>query len=174
MNPDWTGALEQARAHAPFLARALDRLPELEALLAAGQGEAALDLARQAGTDAPSLGAALRRERLAIALTLAIGDLAGAFPLARVTGGAVSAAEPASARSFASGAMPKGFPQGAIFAEKSGGASRGWRQVSGLLGPWFPLLNPGTFNRRGDVTLCRMPRFRYPHRTGPNVRTAQR
>ncbi len=86
MTADWTGAIERARAHAPFLSRAIDRLPDLTALLAAGHGEAALDWARRAGQGEEDVGVALRRERLALALALAIGDLAGAFPLARVTG----------------------------------------------------------------------------------------
>lgn len=86
MNADWTNALSRARAHAPFLARGLDRLPALEALLAEGRGEDALAFARAAGADAPDTGAALRREKLALAVALAIGDLAGAFPLARVVG----------------------------------------------------------------------------------------
>jgi [glutamine synthetase] adenylyltransferase / [glutamine synthetase]-adenylyl-L-tyrosine phosphorylase len=84
-NPDWTGAIERAQADAPFLARALDRLPDLAGLLAAGEGEAALDHARRAGAGAADLQTALRRERTALALVLAIGDLAGAFPLAKVT-----------------------------------------------------------------------------------------
>jgi len=85
-SPDWTHALSRARAHAPFLAGLIDRQPDLVALLAAGDGEAALAHARAAGSGAPSVGAALRRERRALALALAIGDLAGAFPLARVMG----------------------------------------------------------------------------------------
>ena len=84
MTFDWPDGLARARANAPFLARALDRQPELEALLQAGDGEAALAWARSAGDDAPSCEAALRRERLALAAALAVGDLAGAFPLARV------------------------------------------------------------------------------------------
>ena len=83
--PDWTGALERARAHAPFLARSLDRQPELADLLAAGNGEAALDWAKAQG-QRDAVEAALRRERLGLATALAIGDLAGAFALARVTG----------------------------------------------------------------------------------------
>lgn len=83
--PDWTGALARAQAHAPFLAGLIDRQPALVALLAAGEGEAALAAARAAGEGAPDVGSALRRERRALALALAIGDLAGAFPLARVT-----------------------------------------------------------------------------------------
>ncbi len=80
---DWASALARARAHAPFLARALDRQPDLAALLAAGEGEAALALARSHSAH-PDTEVALRRERLALAAALAVGDLAGAFPLARV------------------------------------------------------------------------------------------
>ena len=84
--PDWTGAMTRARAHAPYLARGLDLLPDLAALLAAGEGEEALAWALAAGVGAPDTGTALRREKQALALALAIGDLAGAFPLLRVTG----------------------------------------------------------------------------------------
>ena len=78
------GAIERARRFAPFLAGALDALPDLRETLAAGRLDEALAMARAAGDNAPDLGAALRRERLALALALAIGDLAGALPLARV------------------------------------------------------------------------------------------
>ncbi|MFC0203568.1 bifunctional [glutamine synthetase] adenylyltransferase/[glutamine synthetase]-adenylyl-L-tyrosine phosphorylase [Novosphingobium soli] len=83
---DWTGALARARAHAPYLAGALDRLPALAERLAAGDGAGALALARAAGAGAPNPGSALRREKQALSLALAIGDLAGAFPLLEVTG----------------------------------------------------------------------------------------
>ncbi|HEX8058258.1 MAG TPA: glutamine-synthetase adenylyltransferase, partial [Novosphingobium sp.] len=86
MTADWTGALARAEAHAPFLSRAMDRLPDLVALLAAGDGEGALAWAKRQGEGVEDVGIALRRERLALALALAIGDLAGAFPVARVTG----------------------------------------------------------------------------------------
>ncbi|MCL4672586.1 MAG: bifunctional [glutamate--ammonia ligase]-adenylyl-L-tyrosine phosphorylase/[glutamate--ammonia-ligase] adenylyltransferase [Sphingomonadaceae bacterium] len=82
---DWTAALDRARAHAPFLAMALERRPDLAELLSAGEGEAALERARASGEGIEDVGVALRRERLGVALVLAIGDLAGAFPLARVT-----------------------------------------------------------------------------------------
>lgn len=82
--PDWTGAIARAHAHAPFLSRALERLPHLAGLLAAGDGDGALAMARKAGSEVADVATALRRERLALALTLGIGDLAGAFPLARV------------------------------------------------------------------------------------------
>jgi len=81
--PDWTAALARARACAPFLALGLDRQPELEALLAEGRGEEALAHARNFASG-PDAAVALRRERLALAVALAIGDLAGAFPLERV------------------------------------------------------------------------------------------
>jgi glutamate-ammonia-ligase adenylyltransferase len=81
---DWTGALARARAHSPFLTMGLDRQPELERLLAEGRGEEALVHARSLSTASDHVGLALRRERWALAVSLAIGDLAGAFPLTRV------------------------------------------------------------------------------------------
>jgi len=83
---DFSNALARARAHSPFLARALDRLPQLEEVLAAGDIEQALVMARAAGERAGEIGVALRRERLALALAVAVGDLAGALPLERVVG----------------------------------------------------------------------------------------
>ncbi|MGN3974535.1 bifunctional [glutamine synthetase] adenylyltransferase/[glutamine synthetase]-adenylyl-L-tyrosine phosphorylase [Tsuneonella sp. SYSU-LHT278] len=84
MAADWTSAIDRARSEAPFLARALDRLPGLAELLERGEGEAAMAWAKAAGERADDAGIALRRERLALATALAVGDLAGAFPLARV------------------------------------------------------------------------------------------
>ncbi|MEP1606635.1 MAG: hypothetical protein ABJJ48_10015, partial [Marinomonas sp.] len=81
---DWASALQRAKDEAPFLARALSRQPELADLLQAGEGEAALEWARQAGKTCDDVGVALRRERLALATALAIGDLAGVFSLERV------------------------------------------------------------------------------------------
>lgn len=86
MTQDWTGALARARAHAPYLANGLDRLPGLETLLAAGDGAGALAWAKAAGSGCDEVGSALRREKLALAVALAVGDLAGAFPLLTVTG----------------------------------------------------------------------------------------
>ena len=80
----WTGAIARAAAHSPYLAQGLERWPALAALLESGEGEAALRWAKAAGAGAKEVGAALRREKRALALVLAIGDLAGAFPLARV------------------------------------------------------------------------------------------
>ena len=86
MNEDRQYGLERAREHAPFLARGLDKLPELAELLADRKYEEALTFARRAGDGAEDVAVALRRERLALAVALAVGDLGGAFPLARVTG----------------------------------------------------------------------------------------
>ena len=116
MIPDWTGALARARAHAPYLAGALDRLPALAELLAVGDGEAALAWAKAAGQGAADTGVALRREKQALALALAIGDLAGAFPLLRVTGELSAFADRALDAAIAAGirrrvpdAEPAGF-----------------------------------------------------------------
>jgi [glutamine synthetase] adenylyltransferase / [glutamine synthetase]-adenylyl-L-tyrosine phosphorylase len=84
MSADWHGAIERAQRHAPFLAALLAREEPVAALLREGGGEDALAAAGAAGEGAQSLGVRLRRERRALALALAIGDLAGAFPLARV------------------------------------------------------------------------------------------
>ncbi|MBX7481772.1 bifunctional [glutamate--ammonia ligase]-adenylyl-L-tyrosine phosphorylase/[glutamate--ammonia-ligase] adenylyltransferase [Qipengyuania qiaonensis] len=82
MAVDWTSALQRARAHAPFLARALERRPGLAEMLDAGDGEAALLRAKRAEGD--DVATALRRQRLGLALVLAIGDLAQAFDLEKV------------------------------------------------------------------------------------------
>ncbi len=84
MAADWQAAITRARTHAPFLKLALERRPELVGLLATSEGEAALAAARAAGEGESDVGVALRRERLGLALVLAVGDLAGAFPLQRV------------------------------------------------------------------------------------------
>ncbi|MCB2088325.1 MAG: bifunctional [glutamine synthetase] adenylyltransferase/[glutamine synthetase]-adenylyl-L-tyrosine phosphorylase [Sphingomonadaceae bacterium] len=100
MDGDWQSALERARNHAPFLALGLERQPELAELLAAGKGEEALAWARAAGDGTDDAGIALRREKWALAVALAVGDLAGAFPLARVTGELSSFADRALDRSI--------------------------------------------------------------------------
>ena len=80
---DWAGALQRARDNAPFLGRALDRQPALAEILSAGKADEALRWSRDQG-EHDDVGVGLRRHRLALATTLAIGDLAGAFPLVRV------------------------------------------------------------------------------------------
>jgi len=116
MNSDWSNALERARAHSPFLSQAMDLLPDLVALLEAGDADAALAHARAAGAGVDDVGVALRRERRALALALAIGDLAGAFPLLQVTGElsafadrAMDAAIAAAIRRRVPDAEPAGF-----------------------------------------------------------------
>ncbi|MBO9517744.1 MAG: bifunctional [glutamate--ammonia ligase]-adenylyl-L-tyrosine phosphorylase/[glutamate--ammonia-ligase] adenylyltransferase [Porphyrobacter sp.] len=84
MSNAWQKAIERAQAHSPFLNLALSRQPELTDLLGQGDGEAAIAAARRAGEGAADTGVALRKERLALAATVAIGDLAGAFSLTRV------------------------------------------------------------------------------------------
>ncbi|WP_342773189.1 glutamine-synthetase adenylyltransferase [Alteraurantiacibacter aquimixticola] len=83
MTADWDNALRRARDHAPFLALAMKRLPHLAELLEQGRADEALALAK--AVDEGDLGKALRIERLGLALVLGVGDLAGHFPLARVT-----------------------------------------------------------------------------------------
>jgi glutamate-ammonia-ligase adenylyltransferase len=85
-NHDFKDALERAENHSPFLRVTLDAHPGLKKILAAGGLEEALTSARNAGADVPELGTALRRERSALALVLAIADLAGALPLEQVVG----------------------------------------------------------------------------------------
>ncbi|HEY0111755.1 MAG TPA: bifunctional [glutamine synthetase] adenylyltransferase/[glutamine synthetase]-adenylyl-L-tyrosine phosphorylase [Allosphingosinicella sp.] len=77
-------ALRRARRHSPFLRLQLDRFPDVTEALASGRLEQAVFLARDAGKGTDDVGAALRRERSALAAALAIGDLAEAFPLERL------------------------------------------------------------------------------------------
>jgi glutamate-ammonia-ligase adenylyltransferase len=84
MQVNWDNAIRRARDHAPYLALAMQRLPELTALLAEGKADAALETAL--AIEDEDVGRALRREKLGLALVLGIGDLAGHFPLLKVTG----------------------------------------------------------------------------------------
>ncbi len=84
MTANWTYALQRARNHSPFLALAMQRFPELTELLTQGKVDEAL--AAVLATDHEDLGVALRRERVGLALVLGIGDLAGHYPLLKVTG----------------------------------------------------------------------------------------
>ena len=84
MTIDWQSALDRARAHSPFLKRTMENRDELVALMAEGRGEEALARAKAEGEGVDDTGVALRRERLSLALVLAVGDLAGAFDLTRV------------------------------------------------------------------------------------------
>ncbi|MEH6828197.1 bifunctional [glutamine synthetase] adenylyltransferase/[glutamine synthetase]-adenylyl-L-tyrosine phosphorylase [Parasphingorhabdus sp.] len=77
-------ALQRARENAPYLAMAMQVLPELTDLLAAENLDAALEYSRSAGAGAENVRQKLRREKRALALTLAIGDLAGRLSLTDV------------------------------------------------------------------------------------------
>lgn len=124
---DWTGAIARAHAHAPFLSRALDRLPDLAQTLADGRIDDALAMARAAGESADETGVALRRERLALALSVAIGDLAGALPLMRVVGELTDFADRALDAAISEGiarrapdAQPQGFSAIALGKQGAG------------------------------------------------------
>ena len=77
-------ALRRARENAPFLAMAMQVQPELTDLLEAENLEAALDYIGHAGKGAVNVRQKLRREKRALALVLAIGDLAGQLTLTDV------------------------------------------------------------------------------------------
>ena len=77
-------AMNRAERHAPFLAGAMLRHPELLDLLCAGEFDAALAAAWAMAGD--SVRQTLRQQRDALALVLAIGDLAEHFPLETVVG----------------------------------------------------------------------------------------
>ena len=77
-------ALRRARENAPFLAMAMQVQPELTDLLEAENLEAALDYIGHAGEGAVNVRQKLRREKRALALVLAIGDLAGQLTLTDV------------------------------------------------------------------------------------------
>ncbi|WP_118856348.1 bifunctional [glutamine synthetase] adenylyltransferase/[glutamine synthetase]-adenylyl-L-tyrosine phosphorylase [Sphingomonas mesophila] len=77
------GALERAREHAPFLRSAGEALPDLaDCFVAEGSG-AALAMSANAGDG--DVARRLRLERRALALAVALGDLAGELSLEQVT-----------------------------------------------------------------------------------------
>ncbi|WP_242150976.1 bifunctional [glutamine synthetase] adenylyltransferase/[glutamine synthetase]-adenylyl-L-tyrosine phosphorylase [Sphingomonas sp. BAUL-RG-20F-R05-02] len=76
-------ALERARAHAPFLQLALQRETELADVFAAGR--LPLPFAREDGEATMPVPTQLRLARRRLALSVAIGDLAGAYDLTDVT-----------------------------------------------------------------------------------------
>jgi glutamate-ammonia-ligase adenylyltransferase len=72
-------AIARAHANAPFLAGLIDRDAPLVSRLAAGQFDVALTLSDD------DVAKALRHQRRAVALSVAIGDLAGVFDFTEVT-----------------------------------------------------------------------------------------
>ena len=79
--PDFVDAIARARAHAPFLSILLDREPVLAERLAAGH----LDLGYSSADADMPVARQLRLDRRARALSVAVGDLAGALDLTGVT-----------------------------------------------------------------------------------------
>ncbi|MGE5723243.1 MAG: bifunctional [glutamine synthetase] adenylyltransferase/[glutamine synthetase]-adenylyl-L-tyrosine phosphorylase [Sphingomonadales bacterium] len=108
-------AIERARAHSPFLRQQLDaQIAVAEALISGGVDEA-LRAAHAAG-EGVDLATALRRERSAVALALAIGDLAGLLSLEQVVIALSDLADRALDRAFVAAvaertpeAEPRGF-----------------------------------------------------------------
>jgi glutamine synthetase adenylyltransferase len=74
-------ALDRARACSPFLAMVLDREPAIEMALSAGR----IDLSASSADPAMPVARRLRLERRALALNVAVGDLAGVLDLTAVT-----------------------------------------------------------------------------------------
>jgi [glutamine synthetase] adenylyltransferase / [glutamine synthetase]-adenylyl-L-tyrosine phosphorylase len=147
MSADFENAMSRAAAHAPFLAHAMARRPELVALLGDGKFDAALDMAL--GDDGPDLRARLRRQREGLALCVAIGDLAGRLSLEDVMGHlsafadqALDAAIAHAIRTRVPDAEPAGFV--AIALGKHGSQELNY---SSDIDPVL-LFDPGTLPRR--------------------------
>lgn len=79
-------ALTRAKEHAPYLAMSMEIHPELADLLSSEQLEAALEHCNAIGSKAETVRQKLRWEKRALALALAIGDLAGQLSLTDVVG----------------------------------------------------------------------------------------
>lgn len=77
-------AIKRAQDHAPYLGMAMDVHPELTQLLADEDLKAAFAFVNAVGAGAENVRQKLRREKRALALTLAIGDLAGQLSLTDV------------------------------------------------------------------------------------------
>ncbi len=112
MRPDVAAALDRARSCAPFLALLLDREPALAERLARGT----FDPGFSSATPDMPVARQLRLDRRALALTVAIGDLAGAMDLTAVTHALSDFADRALDRAIRAaieertpGAEPRGF-----------------------------------------------------------------
>jgi glutamate-ammonia-ligase adenylyltransferase len=109
-------ALARARAYSPFLKLQLDIFPAIADALGRNALSEALEMAKAAGKDSPTVAASLRRERGALAAVLAVGDLAGALPLETLMEELSDLADRALERAVAAaigeraeGAEPRGF-----------------------------------------------------------------
>jgi glutamate-ammonia-ligase adenylyltransferase len=76
-------AVERARANSPFLRETMEAFPDIVTAFAESGGEEAISRAR--GIRAAEVGAELRRQRTALALAVALGDLSGELDLEAVT-----------------------------------------------------------------------------------------
>jgi glutamate-ammonia-ligase adenylyltransferase len=103
------GALDRARDYAPFLRRLIDRQPALVERLRAGEAGDALAEAKAARAEGASVAAGLRQERAALALIVAIYDLAGLWSLETVTNRLSDFADAALEESIAT-AFAERFP----------------------------------------------------------------
>lgn len=81
----WRAAIEQARAHSPFLEHMMTRHADITALLTDGDVDRAWAATVRTGAATSSVAQALRQRRGAVALVTGIADLAGAWDLDRVT-----------------------------------------------------------------------------------------
>jgi len=110
----WADAIGRARLHAPFLRTQLDNFGTVTEALRLGSVEGALAAAAIQG-QAKDVAIALRRERSATALALAIGDLASALPLEAVVTALSDLADRSIARAVAAAITertPDDEPQG--------------------------------------------------------------
>ncbi|MEP0189514.1 MAG: bifunctional [glutamate--ammonia ligase]-adenylyl-L-tyrosine phosphorylase/[glutamate--ammonia-ligase] adenylyltransferase [Erythrobacter sp.] len=147
---DWECAIERARAYAPFLARALDRQPDLATLLANGDQDAVFEWVRLQGVHEDT-GIALRRERLGLATALAIGDLVGALPLYKVVAKLTGFADDALDRAIRTAISERtgdDNPSGFI-ALALGKQGAGELNYSSDIDPIF-LYDPDTITRRSS------------------------
>jgi len=115
--------VERARSTSPFLARALANRPDIGAAFVAAGAESAVVTALAPSEEPPAV--ALRRQRHALALAVALGDLGGELPLERVT---------AVLSDFADGAIDSAL-QFAIDERVAGASSNGFAVIAlGKLG----------------------------------------
>ncbi|HET7316422.1 MAG TPA: glutamine-synthetase adenylyltransferase, partial [Sphingomicrobium sp.] len=77
-------ALRRARDHSPFLREAILARDDVAQAFVAHGAAAAADIAL--ASEGETIDSRLRRQRHALALAVALGDLSGEFPLERVTG----------------------------------------------------------------------------------------
>ncbi|MCY7340113.1 MAG: bifunctional [glutamate--ammonia ligase]-adenylyl-L-tyrosine phosphorylase/[glutamate--ammonia-ligase] adenylyltransferase [Sphingomonas bacterium] len=129
------GAIERSSRHSPFLREAMAKWPEITQIFSDQGAEAAVAAALSEEGD--EVARALRRRRHALALAVALGDLAGELPLERVT---------TLLSEFADAAIDRALT--AAFAERMPGeAARGLAVIA--LGK----LGSGELNYSSDVDL---------------------